>query len=260
LFQVIQNTKLFILDNNESGLFDLWERFKETELILADIRDKEKIEKVFNLYKPDIVFHCAAYKHVVWLEKWPDEAYKTNILGLENVINSAIESKVKRFVFISTDKAVNPKSIMGKTKKIGERMCLRASKESKTEFVIVRFGNVLASRGSVVPVFRKQIEREEPLTVTDKKMKRFFMSMEEAINFILKATVLAKNGEICVPDLKEIYITELAKFIIALSGKILPIKFIGANPGEKFRESLMTTEEKKRSIKKQGIYFICPKM
>jgi len=251
--------KVFILDINESGLFDLWEETK-AELILADIRDEIKIERIFEIYKPDIVFHCAAYKHVIWGEKWSDEFYTTNVKGTENLVKSSLKIKVKKFVFISTDKAVNPKNYYGKTKKEGEKLCLEASKSSKTEFIIVRFGNVLASRGSVVPIFKKQIERDEPLTVTHKKMRRYFISMGEAIDFILKATLLAKNGQICVPELKEIYITDLAKLMIALSGKVLPIKFTKPNKGEKLREELMTKEEKKRSVKKQGIYFICPKM
>ncbi len=254
--------KVFILDQDESGLFDLWEEYpKKTELILANIRDGAKINRIFKKYCPDIVFHCAAYKHVIWGEKWKDEFIQTNITGTINLINASLKHKVKKFVFISTDKAVNPSSFYGETKKAGELSCLNASKLSKkTEFIIVRFGNVLASRGSVVPVFKKQIERDEPLTVTHKKMRRYFISMGEAIDFILKTTLLAKNGQICVPELKEIYITDLAKLMIALSGKVLPIKFTKPNKGEKLREELMTKEEKKRSVKKQGIYFICPKM
>ena len=247
------------MDINESGLFDIWEECKG-ELVIADIRNKAKLYQIFKKYRPEIIFHCAAYKHVIWGEKWKDEFYNVNIIGTKNLIEVSIDYKVKRFVFISSDKAVYPKSFYGWTKKVGEDLCLEASKLSKTDFIIVRFGNVLASRGSVVPIFKRQIERDEPLTVTDKRMKRYFIGMNEAIDFILKATILAKNGQICVPEMKEIKIIDLAKLMISLSGKILPIKITKPHKMEKLRESLMTKEEEKRSVKKQGIYFICPKI
>ena len=239
------NHEIYLLDNNETALFELNQELPDTIPILADIRDLQELDKIFQNNKPDIVFHCAAYKHVPMLEKYPEEAMKNNVMGTQNVGFTAIKNKVKKFIFISTDKAVEPSSIMGKTKAIGEAMCQKMNQNSKTKFIIVRFGNVLASRGSVIPIFWRQIEREESLTITDEKMERYSMTIFEACQLILEATQMGKGGEVYVFDMgKPIKIKELAEQMVRLSGKDLSVKIIGIRPGEKLSEKLYGSDEK----------------
>lgn len=258
---IIQNPrKLILLDNNESDLFNRWEEIKKAEPIVADIRDELTIDMLFEKWKPEYVFHAAAYKHVVMMEKYPLEAIKTNIGGTQNIVQSSIKYGIKKFIFISTDKAVNPESVMGLSKNIGEHLCEFLDyfrKYTDTRFIIVRFGNVLASRGSVVEIFKQQIRENKPLTITDKKMKRFVMGIPEAAELVLKAAQLGRGGERFIFDMgKQMYVEDLAKMMIRLSGKDIPLQYIGRKQGEKFEEQLMTKVEKKNAIKRGHLYVI----
>lgn len=251
---------LIILDQDESGLFDLGEDVKKickTILVIANIRESERIQDIFSKYRPDIVYHCAAYKHVTLMEMWPEEAQRTNVHGTRILMDASIKFGVDKFIFVSTDKAVNGKSVMGKTKKEGERICNEANLANVTKFIIVRFGNVMASRGSVVPIFQKQIAEGKNLTITDPRMRRFFMGVYEAVELIIHATKIGEAGNIIVLDMGEpISIVELAKLMIKLSGKNLKLEFTKARKGEKLFEELMTEEEKKRAVKKDGLFVI----
>lgn len=252
--------KLLLLDNNETGLFDIYEELKNkcrVEFILGSIRDEKKLDEIFNKYRPEIVFHGAAYKHIVMCEKWPYEAIKTNVGGTKSLINVSVKYGVKKFVFISSDKTANPVSVMGKTKREGEEMCLMANVHDKTKFIVVRFGNVMASRGSVIPTWQKQIEENKSLTITHKLMKRYFMGIPQAVDLVIKAEEMGKGGEIFVLDMgREVLIKDLAEMMIKMSGKDLRLKYTGINKGEKMKEVLMTQKEKRRSKKINGMYVI----
>ncbi len=242
--------QLILLDFDETGIFNVEKSIPNYIGILGNIRDAEKLEKVFKEFKPNLVIHAAAYKHIGLMERYPEEAYKNNIVGTGNVISISKKYGAK-FILISTDKAVNPTSIMGTSKKECEQMTLQ---EGGT---VVRFGNVVASRGSVVPIFQEQIEKNEPITLTDKRMTRFFMGIYEAVDLIIKAIMWSKGGEIFILDMGEpIKIYDLAKLMIKLSGKDIPIVEIGKRQGEKFDEVLMTEEEQKKAIKKDGLWII----
>lgn len=242
--------KLILFDQDESGIFNLENELGNAIGVVGNIRDKEALEKVFEEYKPNLVIHAAAYKHVGLMERYPDEADKTNVSGTTNVLEISKKYKAK-FIFISTDKAVNPTSVMGRSKKNCEEMVLR---ENET---VVRFGNVAASRGSVVPIFQEQIERGDPITLTDKKMTRFFMGIYEAVDLIIRAIMMSKGGEIFILDMGEpIKIYDLAKLMVKLSGKDIPIIEIGKRKGEKMFEELMTKEERKRAKKIDGLWKI----
>lgn len=251
---------LIILDQDESGLFDVGEdvkNFCKTHLVIANIRESDRIHDIFSKYRPDIVYHCAAYKHVSLMEIWPEEAERTNVGGTQILVDASIKFRVDKFIFVSTDKAVNGTSVMGRTKKEGERICQEANKVGVTKFIIVRFGNVMASRGSVVPIFQRQIAEGKNLTITDKRMRRFFMGIYEAVELVVKATIIGKAGDIIVLDMGElIHIIELAKLMIKLSGKNLKLEYTKARKGEKLFEELMTDEEKKRAVKKNGLFVI----
>lgn len=251
---------LIILDQDESGLFDVGEdvkKFCKTHLVIANIRESDRINGVFSKYRPDIVYHCAAYKHVSLMEMWPEEAERTNVGGTQILVDASIKFRVDKFIFVSTDKAVNGTSVMGRTKKEGERICQEANKAGVTKFIIVRFGNVMASRGSVVPIFQKQIAEGKNLTITDARMKRFFMGIYEAVELVIHATIIGRAGDIIVLDMGElIHIIELAMLMIKLSGKNLKLEYTKARKGEKLFEELMTDEEKKRAVKKNGLFVI----
>ncbi len=236
---------LILLDNNENNIYyvdmDLKEKANVTSII-ADIKDKHKIDAVFKTYKPKIIFHAAAHKHIPFMELYPEEAVKNNILGTKNVLDAAIENEATHFVFISSDKAVNPTSIMGTTKRIGEKL---VQAQNKIKAVSVRFGNVLESEGSVVPLFRRQIEKGGPVTVTHPDMKRYFMTTHEAVQLIIQAAAMGRGGETLILDMgKPVKIIDIAKKLIEDSEKEIEIKFIGKRLGEKIEEELFIKKEK----------------
>jgi FlaA1/EpsC-like NDP-sugar epimerase len=237
------NKNILIWDNNESGLFDITQELVGTTPILADIRDLQEVIKYVERHKPDIIFHCAAYKHVPMLEMYPEAAMKNNIMGTQNLGFTAVKNKVKKFVFISTDKAVKPNCVMGQTKGTCENMCLKMAENSKTSFVVVRFGNVLSSRGSIVPILQKQIDNNETLTITDEKMERYFITGHEVCGLTLE-TATMPTGKYTFDMGKPIKIIDLAKYMLMISGKVLPINIIGSRPGEKLSEKLYGPDEK----------------
>lgn len=254
--------KLVLLGHGENSIYSIDMELKDIigklsiEIIteIADMQDAEKMEKVMGTHKPDVVYHAAAHKHVPLMERNPEEAVKNNIIGTMNAANAASWHGVKTFVMISTDKAVNPTSVMGSTKRIAEMIVQSMDQGSKTKFVAVRFGNVLGSRGSVIPLFKKQIENGGPVTVTHPEMVRYFMTIPEASRLVIQAGALAKGGEIFVLDMGEpVKIVDLAKNLIKLSGNSIDeigIKYTGIRPGEKLYEELLNDEE----IKEQQIY------
>lgn len=241
-----------LLDIDETELFYLTNRFRgaasQVFPVMADIRDRAKIESVFAEFRPEIILHAAAYKHVPVLESYPEEAVKTNILGTKILGELALKFGVERFVYISTDKAINPTSVMGATKRVGEEMLRVLNGRNGTKFISVRFGNVLGSRGSVIPVFEDQIKRGGPVTVTHPEMKRYFMATSEAVLLVLEAAAIGDGGEAYVLDMGEpIKILDLAREMIRLSGHEpdvdIPIVFSGLRPGEKLFEELLGAEE-----------------
>ena len=242
--------KLVALDQDESGLYELASQVDICPEI-ANIRVKDDIRQAFEKHSPEFVIHAAAYKHVPLMEENITQAIKTNILGTMNVVDVVKEYNIKKMVFISTDKAVYPESVMGYTKKLGELICLNAG------FSVVRFGNVLASRGSVIPIWLKQIERGDTLTITHPEMKRYFMTIDKACRLVLEAVKQSEGGEIFILDMGEqLKIEEVADMIIEKCGKKVEKKVIGVRPGEKFEEILMTEEEKKRAEKIGELYKI----
>ncbi|KJD53237.1 polysaccharide biosynthesis protein EpsC, partial [Bacillus amyloliquefaciens] len=214
---------------------------------IADIQDREKMFLLMERYKPNVIYHAAAHKHVPLMEKCPKEAVKNNILGTKNVAEAADETGVETFVLISSDKAVNPANIMGATKRFAEMLIMNLGKTSKTKFVAVRFGNVLGSRGSVIPIFKKQIAKGGPVTVTHQDMTRYFMTIPEASRLVIQAGALAKGRQIFVLDMGEpVKIVDLAKNLIQLSGYTtdqIKIEFTGIRPGEKMYEELLNQNE-----------------
>ncbi len=249
-----QPKKLVILDIYENTTYELQNELEEKypnqklEVLIASVRDKVRLEKIFEEYKPSIVFHAAAHKHVPLMEFSPCEAIKNNVFGTYNTARCAIKYGVNKFVLISTDKAVNPTNVMGATKRMCEMIVQTLEQENKTEFVAVRFGNVLGSNGSVVPRFKKQIQQGGPITVTHPEITRFFMTIPEAAQLVLQAAAYAKGGEIFVLDMGEpVKIYNLARKMIALSGlkegEDIEIKFTGLREGEKLYEELLMEEE-----------------
>ena len=251
-----QANKILCLDFSESALYDLEQELKlkypsiQYHFILADIRNYQILEEVFNKFSPEFVYHAAAYKHVPMMEQYPWEAVQTNIFGTVNLVQLAIRFNTEKFVFISSDKAVNPTSIMGATKRLSEIIVQgQSSNQNKTSFVVTRFGNVLGSNGSVVPLFKKQIEYGGPVTVTHPEMVRYFMTISEACQLVLEASVMAKGGEIYVFDMgKPVKIVDLARNMIKLAGYVpdeqIKIEFVGERPGEKLYEEVFSLNEK----------------
>ncbi|MDP3557493.1 MAG: nucleoside-diphosphate sugar epimerase/dehydratase [Bacteroidota bacterium] len=246
--------KIYLLDQAESPLHELdlefSEKFKNTpyEVVIADIRNNERLRHVFNSFQPQIVFHAAAYKHVPMMENNPSESIFTNILGTKNTADLADEFNVERFVFVSTDKAVNPTNVMGASKRISEIYIQSLGKKSKTKFITTRFGNVLGSNGSVIPRFKKQIEDGGPITITHPDITRYFMTIPEASQLVLEAASIGKGGEIFVFDMgNSVKIIDLARKMILLSGlkenKDIKIVFTGLRPGEKLFEELLADNE-----------------
>lgn len=261
--------RLVILDIYENNLYDIEMELRaeypklNLEAIVASVRDKARLNNVFETYKPEIVFHAAAHKHVPLMEKSPLEAIHNNVFGTYNVVNCADEYGVEKFVLISTDKAVNPTNIMGASKRVCEMIVQAKNKVSKTEYAAVRFGNVLGSNGSVIPLFKKQIERGGPVTVTHKDITRFFMTIPEAVQLILQAVTYAKGGEIFVLDMGEpVKIYDLAVSLIKLLGYEpnvdIPIEITGLRPGEKLYEEILMSEEGLTSTKHDKIFISKP--
>lgn len=258
-------SRLIVLDQDETGIFNICQELKygfsnlAIDSLIADITDAEKIKSIFKTHHPDIVFHAAAYKHVPLMEENPYEAIKNNVFGTENLANAAVENNAAHFIFISTDKAVNPSSVMGATKRIGEMICQAGNSKNITKFISVRFGNVLDSRGSVIPIFREQIKRGGPVEVTDPEMQRYFMLNSEACLLVMQAAAMGQGGEVFVLDMgKPIKILDLAKEMIKFSGfepdKDIAIIFTGKRPGEKLFEEILTAEEGVSVTKNQKIF------
>ena len=246
--------KLVIVDIYENNAYEIQQELLRKyprlnlEVLIASVRNTGRMDHIFEMYRPDIVYHAAAHKHVPLMETSPNEAVKNNVLGTWKVVQAADKWKVKRFVMISTDKAVNPTNIMGATKRICEMIIQTYNNRSETEFVAVRFGNVLGSNGSVIPLFKKQIAEGGPVTVTDPNIIRYFMTIPEAVSLVLQAGAYAKGGEIFVLDMGEpVRIVDLAKNLIKLSGykvgEDIEIKFTGLRPGEKLFEERLMAEE-----------------
>jgi FlaA1/EpsC-like NDP-sugar epimerase len=245
--------QLILVDQAESQLYDVQQDLirdgkHKFVAIVADIRDGLRIDSIFQEYKPTMVFHAAAYKHVPLMEKSPYEAIKINVNGTKLLADTSSRYNVKKFVFISTDKAVNPTSVMGATKRMAEMYISCLQKESKTKFITTRFGNVLGSNGSVIPLFKKQIENGGPLTLTHKDITRYFMTIPEAAQLVLEAGTMGKGGEIFIFDMGEsVKIYDLAKNMVKLSGLRFPedidIKITGLRPGEKLYEELLANGE-----------------
>lgn len=258
-------TSLTLLGKGENSIYEIERELRENykslsiEPIIADVRDKERINLIFSQIKPQVVFHAAAHKHVPLMESQPIEAVRNNIFGTKTVAEAADRAGVEAFVMISTDKAVNPTSVMGATKRVAELIIQNISKLSKTKFVVVRFGNVLGSRGSVIPLFKKQIAKGGPVTITHPDMTRYFMTIPEASQLVLQAGAIAKGGEVFVLDMGEpVKIVDMACDLIELSGLVphedIKIEFSGLRPGEKLFEELLTAEEGTSSTKHQKIF------
>lgn len=242
-----------IIDQAESALYDLQQELKQKGHnnfipIVADVRDKNRMNAIFQEYKPNLVFHAAAYKHVPLMEYNFYEAIKINVAGTKIIADLALDHNIEKFVLISTDKAVNPTNVMGASKRIAEIYISCMQQEAKTKFITTRFGNVLGSNGSVIPLFRKQIENGGPITVTHKDITRYFMTIPEASQLVLEAGAMGKGGEIFIFDMGEsVKIYDLAKNMIKLSGLSYPedidIKITGLRPGEKLYEELLANGE-----------------
>ena len=257
-----QPKQLLLLGHGENSIYsihlELTEQYKDFEIkilpIIADVQDRERIFEIVQTYRPDAIYHAAAHKHVPLMEANPLEAVKNNVFGTKNVADAAHDAGVARFVLVSTDKAVNPPNVMGSTKRIAEMIVQNLATKSKTTFAAVRFGNVLGSRGSVVPRFKAQIAAGGPITVTHPEMSRFFMTIPEASRLVLQAGALARGGEVFVLDMGEpVYITDLAKNLIRLSGfqeDEIGIEYSGIRAGEKMYEELLSPDE----IQEEHVY------
>jgi FlaA1/EpsC-like NDP-sugar epimerase len=269
LLEDYEVAELIALDNNESELFFLEQRFSNypiASFFLADVRDGEKLSrKMKNIH---VVFHAAAFKHVILCERSPFEAVQTNILGVQNIIKAALENKVERVLFTSSDKAVNPTSVMGTSKLMGERLMTAANSNFRAEdtiFVSTRFGNVLGSRGSVIPIFREQIRRGGPVTLTDIDMTRFIMSINEAVRLVIESAYIAFGGEVFITKMLVIRIKDLAEVMIDELGPMfghkptdIQIEIIGTKPGEKMYEELMNQEETRRALELNRYFVVQP--
>jgi FlaA1/EpsC-like NDP-sugar epimerase len=272
LKQLVSNYKvkqLFGIDNNESALFFVEQKYSKLGFChfeLADVRDRRSLMRAFQ--DVDIVFHTAAFKHVALCESAPMQAVLNNIHGVQNVIEAATECRVGRVIFTSSDKAVNPTNVMGTSKLMGERLMTAASSNNKGNgpvFASTRFGNVLGSRGSVIPIFREQIRKGGPITLTDQSMTRFIMSIDQAARLVIDSSALAMGGEVFITkmpvirirDLSEVMIRELAP-IYGSSPEDINITIIGAKPGEKMYEELMSQEETRRALELNRYFVVLP--
>jgi FlaA1/EpsC-like NDP-sugar epimerase len=256
---------MILLGKGENSIYEIHRELYDNhedfaaEAVIADVRDQERIRSIFDKYKPQVVFHAAAHKHVPLMEAQPEEAIRNNIFGTKTMADAANEFGVETFIMISTDKAVNPTSVMGATKRAAELIIQHMNSISKTKFAAVRFGNVLGSRGSVVPLFRKQIAQGGPITITHPEMKRYFMTIPEASQLVLQAGAMTHGGEVFVLDMGEpIKIVDMACDLILLSGltpyEDIDIQFSGLRPGEKLFEELLTAEEGTLATKHEKIF------
>lgn len=266
-----QPSKLLLLGHGENSIYTIEMELKKTfpdvkiVTIIADIQDRNRMDDVFNSFRPHVVFHAAAHKHVPLMERNPSEAVKNNVFGTRNVADCADKYKSERFVMISSDKAVNPSSIMGATKRLAEMYIQSINTISTTQFVAVRFGNVLGSRGSVIPRFKEQIAAGGPVTVTHPDMVRYFMTIPEAVQLVIQAGAFAKGGEVFILDMgKPVRILDLAKDLIRLSGyepgTEIDIQYSGMREGEKLFEELLTDEESLSSTQHERIFVGKPMM
>lgn len=257
--------KMLLLGHGENSIYDIEMELSilfpslNMETVIADIQDIRRLKDIFEVYNPSVIFHAAAHKHVPLMERNPAEAVKNNVFGTKNLVDCAHEFGVLRFVMISTDKAVNPSSVMGVTKRVAEMYIQGLARTSKTKFVAVRFGNVLGSRGSVIPLFKKQIEKGGPVKVTHPDMTRYFMTIPEAVQLVIQAGAFAKGGEIFILDMgNPIKIADLARDLIRLSGfepdADIKITYIGIRPGEKLFEEILTNEEGISATKHDRIF------
>jgi len=249
-----------VFDNAEASMFHLEQEISRSnpkshiKYVIGDVRDKYRLEEVFESFKPDVVFHAAAYKHVPMMEANPIEAIKTNVLGTKNVADISFMNEVDKFVMVSTDKAVNPTNVMGATKRIAELYTQFLETKSATKFIVTRFGNVLGSEGSVIPTFVKQIERGGPVSVTHKEVIRYFMTIPEACQLVLQASVLGEGGEVFLFDMGEpVSINDLAKNLIKHFESNAKIEYIGLRPGEKLYEELLCDGENMVTTKDNNI-------
>jgi len=260
--------EILIFDSWEEGVFNLGEELKESSsgerpkvrFYIGNIRDKKRLEELFRGRKVDVIVHAAAYKHVPLMQENPEEAKKTNEIGTKNILDLAVKHRVKDFVLISTDKAVNPISVMGKSKRAAELLVKKFAKKHKgVRFCAVRFGNVINSSGSVIPIFLKQIQKRSAVTITDKEMTRYFMSIPEAVSLVLLAWIVAENGQILILDMGEpTKILDLALQLIKMHGlepyEDIPIQITGARPGEKIREELAYDKSKLRPSPAERVF------
>lgn len=256
---------LLLLDQDETGVFnisnELLAKFQGLKIVslIADITDQERINEIFSQHNPSIVFHAAAYKHVPLMEENPEEAIKNNVFGTKIVAQACINNNAEKFILISTDKAVNPVSVMGSTKRLAEMVCQKLNQQNKTKFISVRFGNVLDSRGSVIPIFREQIKKGGPVEVTHPEMKRYFMLIPEACILVLEAGAMGKGGEVFILNMgKPVMIVDLAREMIKLSGHTpdedIAIVYTGIRPGEKLFEEILTAEEENMATQNKKIF------
>ena len=257
------------LDNNESELFFKMEDYRNgesTHFVLGDVRDPDKMTRIARGI--DIILHTAALKHVILCEQSPRDSVQTNITGVQNVIDAAFMNNVERVIFTSSDKAVNPSNVMGTSKLMGERLMTAANAYKRNDgpiFTSTRFGNVLGSRGSVIPLFKQQIKIGGPVTLTDDRMSRFIMTLEEAVRLVIGSTFLARGGEILITKMPTVRIIDLAQVMIqelapkfGYDPKDLEIDVIGQKPGEKLYEELMNDEETRRAIELEDYYVVMP--
>ena len=261
--------KLIIFDIYENSTYDIQQELRtkfpelHPEVLIGDMTDAVRVDHILDKYRPDVIFHAAAHKHVPLMEDSPNEAIKNNVFGTLNLCESAIKYDVRKFVLISTDKAVNPTNIMGASKRICEMIIQSMNGRGVTQFVAVRFGNVLGSNGSVVPLFKKQIEAGGPVTVTDPRIIRYFMTIPEAVSLVLQAAIYARGGEIYVLDMGEpVKIDDMARNLIKLSGftpdKDIKIVYTGLRPGEKLYEELLMSEEGLQETENKRIFIAKP--
>ncbi|MEW6001833.1 MAG: SDR family NAD(P)-dependent oxidoreductase [Nitrospirota bacterium] len=264
----LEPEELRLMDNNETGMFFLTEEYKNKNVFcfLGDVRDRDKVEKLSR--GVDIIIHSAAYKHVILSEYNPFDVVQTNIMGVENVIRAATVCNVKYVLFTSSDKAVNPTNVMGTSKLMGEKLMTAANavkNRGNTIFTSTRFGNVIGSRGSVVPLFIRQIKNGGPVTLTDMRMTRFVMTVEESARLVLKSVVISRGGEVFVPKMPVVRIPDLAEVMVEIlvprygyEPSEIEIIAIGAKPGEKLYEELMSEEEIHRSMELEDMFVITP--